>query len=199
MLELLQKKPYAEENINEEIMILLEELYFNIYHTYMGKNIYIEKIKNKQLIDRYYFNSAKISNYIPSYLEGKNVFLVSKELSFEEFEEYKDNVLIKWQDESCENTKPLEEAVKLGEAKLIYREKIRGLTNNEVTYLEANGFKVEYYGTLAIPEDTFNDFIENKDQERFSPKNDIYDVIYLETIYETFPDQKINVSELKKF
>ena len=70
------------------------------------------KIKNKQLIDRYYFNSDKISNYIPSYLEGKNIFLVSKGLSFEEFEEYKDNVLMKWQDKSCENTKPLEEVVK---------------------------------------------------------------------------------------
>lgn len=45
LLKLLKKKPNSQENINEEIRILLKELYFNINHTDMNDNIYIKNIK----------------------------------------------------------------------------------------------------------------------------------------------------------
>ncbi len=200
LLELLKKSPNSQENINGEVRTLLEELYFNIHHTDMNENIYIRNITAETLIDRYYFNSDKILSNPPCYLEGKKDFLVSKELSYEELESHRDNVLIKWDDYSLESTMSLEEAVRLGHARLIYEEIIRDLSDEQIAYLKENGFKVfSDYGKFVVTKETYEEFIENRNTNGYQFQSNTCNIIILENIYETFPEQRINVTESKKF
>lgn len=200
LIKLLKTEPDKIENMDKEIGKLLGELYYNIHHTNMNENIYISHILDDTLISRYYFNSDKILENNPCYLEGIDVYDIKKELSYEEYLEALNktggiNIKKVWLDESLNGTISIEEAMQLGKLKIYYEDKVYGFTAEE---LRADGYSIQFHGTLNVPEEIIEEFEKNpNDMEYRESISSFYEIRTLPNIYETFPNDNIEKNILE--
>jgi hypothetical protein len=209
LINLLKEKPYIKNSPHKEIRLLLEELYYNKYQSNMDENIYIKCLKEDMLIDRYYFNSEKILENNPCYLEGKYVYDIKKELTYEEYTncitQKKDvdfltnqsKIQKVWIDESLNGTIPIKEAIQSGKLKIYYHDQ-KVLLDTEKKELLEQGCRCYLYGPFFIDSKVIEIFCRERNNRHYQNQlSERCEIKELPNIYENFPNEAIDLNNRK--